>query len=920
MKRLSTSLLLTFCISFSVHAQTKWFVTSTASVTGGGLSWADPITFPNALGTAQAGDSIFVMQGTYQAVSGQSFSMKEGVKIYGGFAGTELYLMERNLQLGFKSILRGNNGRTIVNGAGITTAALLDGFTINGGAASYGAGMFNNQASPTISNCVFSDNHGGGMYNASSSASIINCVFAGNQPNTLTTYGGGITNARSPNVTVINCVFSQNLGYWGGAIYIDDVAPISIRIINCTFWGNDFVNNGGAGAIYCGARSSPVIQNCIISGNHVAMVIQNTLIPTVVTQSIIQDGYNANWNTNPLFVNIANPIGPDNIWGTADDGLKIPNNSPAANSGTNTIPGIVLPATDVTGAVRVQGNKIDMGAYETSFTPNAYNTLFVDGSVAASGDGGNWTNAFKTLDEAMLAAGQQPLVSSIHVAKGTYKPTLRTSFGLMNNLNLYGGFPTGGGSMAQRNTNTNETILNGNGKSIIFNESIDATALLDGFTISNGTALHGAGMYNIYSSPVISNCRFINNTATPKDGSGGAIYNRSLSLPRISNCIFSNNTASTTPLGGGGAISSWTANAIISDCIFTNNRSAYGGALYNSGSTSYSIKNSVFDGNICTGDGGAIANMNSNLDLKNVTFVNNHANNGGGAIDHYNNNVNATNVVFWGNTAASNPDIWHETGTMNVNNSFTQTSRAGTGNITGASSPFVDVSLPAGADGIWKTADDGIYPNATSPCINAGTPDTTGLFLGDTDIAGNPRILGTAIDIGAYERNSSALPVTLISFTGVLNNGIASLQWSTAAEINFNYFEIEKSTGSAAFQAVSKVPAKGSGKYTLQLPQKEAVAFYRLKMVDIDTRSKNSQIIRLAQKINEGLLAYPNPSNGMIYFETNEPGTVHLYSADGKNVKNILLQTGINAINIKDLPGGTYFAIMNGSKLTLIKR
>jgi len=38
-----------------------------------------------------------------------------------------------------------------------------------------------------------------------------------------------------------------------------------------------------------------------------------------------------------------------------------------------------------------------------------------------------------------------------------------------------------------------------------------------------------------------------------------------------------------------------------------------------------------------------------------------------------------------------------------------------------------------------------------SPCIDAGTPDTMGLHLPATDLAGNPRIFNGRIDIGAYE-------------------------------------------------------------------------------------------------------------------------------------------------------------------------
>ncbi|MBS4055808.1 MAG: right-handed parallel beta-helix repeat-containing protein, partial [Bacteroidales bacterium] len=39
----------------------------------------------------------------------------------------------------------------------------------------------------------------------------------------------------------------------------------------------------------------------------------------------------------------------------------------------------------------------------------------------------------------------------------------------------------------------------------------------------------------------------------------------------------------------------------------------------------------------------------------------------------------------------------------------------------------------------------------SSPCINTGTPDTSGLYLPEFDIAGNPRLYGIRVDMGAYE-------------------------------------------------------------------------------------------------------------------------------------------------------------------------
>jgi hypothetical protein len=47
------------------------------------------------------------------------------------------------------------------------------------------------------------------------------------------------------------------------------------------------------------------------------------------------------------------------------------------------------------------------------------------------------------------------------------------------------------------------------------------------------------------------------------------------------------------------------------------------------------------------------------------------------------------------------------------------------------------------------------YLSDVSPCINAGTPDTTGLALPELDILGNPRLFGGRIDMGAYEWNGT---------------------------------------------------------------------------------------------------------------------------------------------------------------------
>jgi len=52
----------------------------------------------------------------------------------------------------------------------------------------------------------------------------------------------------------------------------------------------------------------------------------------------------------------------------------------------------------------------------------------------------------------------------------------------------------------------------------------------------------------------------------------------------------------------------------------------------------------------------------------------------------------------------------------------------------------------------------------TSPCVNRGTPDTTGLFIPEYDIEGNLRIYGNRIEMGAYENQNVWLNADNYSF------------------------------------------------------------------------------------------------------------------------------------------------------------
>jgi hypothetical protein len=259
-------------------------------------------TIQAGIDAASSGDTVEVAPGTYY----ENITMKSGVVIQGSGAGDDPSI---------HSIIDGGGTGSVVTASGVGSEATLDGFKITNGGGDYGGGMVNNNSSPTVANCTFSENSagsdgGGGMYNRESSPTVTNCTFSGNST---TKHGGGMYNyASSPSLT--NCTFSKN-------------------------------SAGSAGGGMRNYSSSPWVTNCILWGD-TPQEIDNYDSSPVVTHSDIQGGYpgTGNINADPMFVD---PDGPDNIPGNQDDDFHLKPNSPCIDSGDNSAP--ALPATDFDG-------------------------------------------------------------------------------------------------------------------------------------------------------------------------------------------------------------------------------------------------------------------------------------------------------------------------------------------------------------------------------------------------------------------------------------------------------------------------------------------------------------------------------------------------------------------------------------------
>jgi hypothetical protein len=291
-----------------------------------------------------------------------------------------------------------------------------------------------------------------------------------------------------------------------------------------------------------------------------------------------------------------------------------------------------------------------------------------------------------------------------------------------------------------------------------------ADSIVAGFTITNGFTIGGGGMYNgLSSSATVINCVFIANSASSR---GGGMYNGLGSSPTVTNCTFRGNSAANagggmgneehsrpTVIGctfsgnaavsGGGMGNEERSRPTVIGCTFSGNAAVSGGGMSSWDFSSPSLFNCIFSGNVAVRGGGMNNGEHSRPGLFNCTIYGNWADKGGGGIYGDENRLTLTNCVLWANS----PDqVFLNDATATITYSDVQGGWLGDGNID-KDPCFIEAGFKD-FNGLWVEGDYHLL--SPSLCIDAGDPNYI-VEPNETDLGGRARVVGDAIDMGAYE-------------------------------------------------------------------------------------------------------------------------------------------------------------------------
>jgi parallel beta-helix repeat protein len=564
------------------------FVNDDANGNNNGSSWEHAYT-DLQLAISQADgitiNQIWVASGVYVPGTSaeDSFELKSGVAIYGGFSGLETDLNQRDWEKhitvlsgdidrddlvnsdGYgenSSNIIGKNSLFVIKSEYSNSSTILDGFFITAAKGFY----FDFMSIKT--GCV--------VYLHESSANLNNLMLIGN----LGVHGGLYFDDSTPTLNNVN-IFG-NYAFSGAGIYCKSSNP---TLSNVNIYDNSA--NSGAG-IYC-MNSNPTLANVTIYNNSASdfgggFFIDSTSHPIFSAE-----------NKCSIFDNKAN-VGND-IYTSSDNKISI-----------------ILHSFSVLNPTSLHACPIDRFIFDIQEgkLTQTYSDLYVSPEGDNLNNGMSQDTPLQSINYALSiiqANANNP--RTIYLDEGVFSPETGNTFPIktVSYVSIQG-------------LGMDKTILDANHTNGVILSKYNQAVSIKQLKITHGASANGAGIYCNISDPVLSNLLISENTSSQN---GGGMY-CSNSNPRLTNSIIAGNLTSSD--GGGIACQDGSSPVISNVLISGNSASNSGGGIYIYSKSHPILHNVTISGNLISENegGGVYIDDNSDPIIINSIIWNNKAN------------------------------------------------------------------------------------------------------------------------------------------------------------------------------------------------------------------------------------------------------------------------------------------------------
>lgn len=191
---------------------------------------------------------------------------------------------------------------------------------------------------------------------------------------------------------------------------------------------------------------------------------------------------------------------------------------------------------------------------------------------------------------------------------------------------------------------------------------------------------------------------------------------------------------------------------------------------------------------------------------------------------------------------------------------------------------------------------------------------------------------GSFSSFNVHTSTNNPLPITLLYFEGQAVEHAVELHWATSSETDHDGFEVERSINGKDFQTIGRVKSAGNSitkqdYYFSDAFPPSGMVYYRLKSVDIDGAIDYSKIINFTiQGIEESIIAYPNPTNDVLYLKfmddlAGETPTLSLLDMNGKRHKVQIAQITHDhfSVQLRHFSSGSYFLEIRYGANSIVK-